>query len=69
MDRHHLDENTSATTAQDTWYRVRIVCDGTNVTVWRAELDNQRLPDEQMAEVLNTSGCTDTTPTSILTRK
>ena len=54
-----LDQDTSFTTAQDTWYNYRIVADGAHIEVWRNE-------DGQMpVKVLETNSSQMTTTASI----
>ncbi len=57
-----ITENTSATTTQDTWYDVRILCEGSDVTVWRG------LRGGQMSQVLSTNAAPFDTDTQTLIR-
>ena len=54
-----LETNTAADTDEDTWYDLRIVADGANVTVWRAERG------EQMEIILDVSNAS-VTSTNLL---
>jgi len=47
-----LDSNSGATTAQDTWYNVRVVYDGTSVDVWRRE--DGELPEKILSSTAAT---------------
>ena len=52
-----LDSDTSFTTAANTWYAYRIVCDGAHIEVWRNE-DGQmpvKVLESNSAQVLTTN--------------
>jgi len=50
-----LATNTSATTTEDVWYDVHVVCDDSDITVWRGQRGGA------MSQVLSTSSATVTT--------
>ena len=51
-----LDDNTSATSTEDTWYDVHVICDGSDVEVWRGPAGGST-----MEKVLETDSCNVTT--------